>query len=935
MSVTSAHLARRTVELLLLLAASPVVVLLFILAILNDGRPLDAYSLAVPVGLFVAFLASHLAVRFLAPQADPALLPLAFLLSGIGIAFVMRLDAQLAERQVLWLFLSIAAMLLVLIAVRSVRRLGDYKYTILVLGLVFLLLPAFVGTEHNGSRIWLNFAGFSFQPGELAKVLIVLFLAGYLADNREMLSASGRRLGALHIPDFRTLVPLVVMWGISFLVVVFERDLGSALLFFGLFVLMLYVATGRISFVVIAVILGVVGAVAAYYLFDHVRARVSIWIDPFAFSKTSGYQLVQALYSLADGSLVGTGIGRGNPTLIPIVESDFIFAAIAEEMGLLGAAGVLIAFMLLVVRGLAIASTARSDQEAFTAAGLTGALSLQAAVIVGGVTGLMPLTGVTLPFMSQGGSSLLASFVIVGLLLRVSNDAPGHAHELQTAISLSGGVLGRVALGKRLVTVVTCFCLVFAVCIGNLTWQMVVRAPEIRALPANSHRLIAETRIQRGAILSSDGVVLARSVDTEDGSYRREYPQGQLAAHVVGYSSVRYGLAGVEASQQETLRGESGFTSWSEAISSLAGAGVGGNDVTLTIDSRLQAKAEQVLAGHTGAAVLLDAETGEVLACASAPTYDINLVEELLAGEVAAASDGIEGTPGDAGTDAAGSALFNRATMGLYAPGSTFKIVTLTAALQRGGIKLTDSYNAPSSIDIGNAPVTNYEKQDYGRLSVKRAFEISSNTAFAQIAAQIGAAALVSTSRSFGFGQQVGQDFSVAVSLMPDPGVMTEWETAWAGAGMPVGSHRGSPPGPQATVVQMALVGSAFANQGVVMNPFVVAKTTAPNGTTLTRTAAQPLNTVASADVVASVNEAMAGVVAQGTGVQAQVSGHTVYGKTGTAETGDGKNNSWFVGHVNVGGRTVAVALVFEQAASGAATAPARQILEEAVAVYG
>ncbi|MCL2757108.1 MAG: FtsW/RodA/SpoVE family cell cycle protein [Coriobacteriia bacterium] len=915
---------RRTTELLLLIAACPVVILLFSLAILNDGKPVNFLTLAVPLGLFAAFIISHFAIRKLAPNADPALLPIAFTLSGIGIAFVMRLAPNLATRQIMWLFVGIAAMLLVLFLIRSTRKLGNYKYTIMIIGIILLLLPAIIGTEHNGSKIWLTFAGFSFQPGEIAKVLIVLFLAGYLAENREMLSVSGRHIGPFRIPDLRTLVPLIIMWVISLLIVIFQRDLGSALLFFGIFVIMLYVATGRLSYVVAAALFGIVGAIAAFLIFPHVQTRVEIWLDPLAYMHTSGYQLVQALFSLADGSIIGTGIGRGLPTLIPIVESDFIFVAIAEEMGLIGACGVIILFILFAVRGLSIASRARTDMEAFTATGLTAAISFQAFVIIGGVTALIPLTGVTLPFMSQGGSSLLASFIILGLLLRTSDNGTGHEAELQSTSVIDGGVLGRVALGKRLTLLVTCLCLLFALEVGNLTYTMVIRAPELHAMPSNGHQLVKEERAQRGSILTSDGVILAESVARGDGGYERIYPQGSLAAHVIGYASPRFGLAGVEASQQEVLRGEIGFANWIDAINSMAGIPTPGNDVTLTIDSRIQATAERLLAGHYGAVVVLDAKTGEVLAMASAPTYDVNTVETLILGS------GDDGT----GPGGGGSELYNRATMALYAPGSTFKIVTLTAALKYAGIQLSDLYDAPGSMDIGNAPVTNFGGVSYGEVTVQKAFELSMNTVFGQMAYRIGPATLVATAEEFGFGRRVGRDFFVSTSLMPNPAHMTDWETAWAGAGEPVGEHAGSPPGPQVTVVQMAMVGAAFANNGVIMNPYLIASTNNVQGQILSRTTPSVFTTVGSASLVSAMNTALKGVVSQGTGYEARINGYTVYGKTGTAEKNSEGIDSWFVGYVDVGGRSVVVAMVLEDARSGEAVPLARQILQTAIEIY-
>ncbi|MCL2529309.1 MAG: FtsW/RodA/SpoVE family cell cycle protein [Coriobacteriia bacterium] len=919
---TQSGLTRRSLELLLLLAASPVVILIFILAILANDQPLELNALAVPLGLFAAFLTMHLAVRRLAPGADPALLPLCFAISGIGIAFVLRLAPELAGRQVIWLFVAIAAMILTLFVVRSVKKLGDYKYTIIIAGLILLLLPAVIGTEIGGSKIWITIAGFSFQPGEIAKIFIVLFLAAYFAENREMLSVSGRRVGRFNIPDLRTLAPLLLMWGISMVIVVFQRDLGSALLFFGIFLAMLYVATGRMSFVVAAVLLAATGAVLAWSFFSHVQARVDIWLDPFAYAQNASYQLVQALYSLADGDVLGTGIGRGMPTFIPVVESDFIFVAMAEEMGFLGAAGILLLFVLLAVRGFTIASRAASDTEAFSAAGLTVSLSFQAFVIVGGTTLLIPLTGVTLPFMSQGGTSLLASFIIIGLLLRISDSGTGLENELQATVNLDGGVLGRLALGKRLTALITILSLFFALAIGNLAYQMFIHGETIRSMPANSHAIAREATAQRGAIITADGVVLAESIPNGDGTYTRVYPQGDLAAHIVGYSSARYGSTGIEASMQEQLRGETNFSTWTQLLNSLAGIQNPGNDVRLTIDSRMQYAAQNALAGYHGGVVVLDAQTGELLAAAGSPTYNLNNAEAIL--EAAASAD-----PGNPGP------LFNRATQGLYSPGSTFKIVTLTGALYGGDYKLADTIDAPGVLEIGGAKVVNFASANYGTVTIKQAFELSSNTAFAQIANTMGPQKLVSIANSFGFDRTIGRDFLVTTSLMPSPALMTVWETAWAGAGEPVGEHKDSPAGPQATVVQMALVGAAIANNGTIMNPYVVNSVMAANGSELTSTKPETFGNVASAAVITEVQWAMEGVVASGTGTAAQIAGYTVRGKSGTAETGRAVPDSWFVGYVDTGSRCVVVAIVLEEAGEGAATPRARDILQTAIQTYG
>ena len=553
---------RRNTELFLLVLGAVPVLLLYALYVMNAGLEVSLSTLGVPIALCLAFLAAHISIRWLAPGADPAILPIVFVLSGVGITMLTRLNEAYAVNQVIWLFLSVAAMVGVLFVVRNLDKLAEYKYTLGIVGVALLLLPMLVGTEKYGSKLWVGIGSFSFQPGEFAKILIVLFLAFYLAANREALSVSMRQVGPFKVPRIRMLLPLLIMWGISLLLVVFERDLGSALLFFVFFVIMLFVSTGRVSYVVVSFLLLAVGGAFCYRFFGHVQTRINIWLDPWSDAQGGGYQIVQSLYSLADGGLVGTGIGKGLPTYIPVVESDFIFSAVGEEMGLLGSSAVLVLFLLLCVRGFATAARAKSDSSAFAAVGLTSALGFQAFLIVGGVTKFLPLTGVTLPFMSQGGTSLLASFIIVALLLRAGDEATGREALIETAgaesrmgahadavvhgkharghfnvQSAESGVLGRVALGKRLTTLITVFSLLFAALIGNLTYVMQVDAEAIQSMPSNNHTIAKSAYVQRGAIITSDGVTLAESVQQEDGTYLRSYPQGSLAAHTVGYIS--------------------------------------------------------------------------------------------------------------------------------------------------------------------------------------------------------------------------------------------------------------------------------------------------------------------------------------------------------------------------------------------------------------
>lgn len=937
-------MSRRTTELLLLIAAAFPVTLLYAMYVVTTGAALSFQTLAVPLGLFAAFAAAHIGVRIFAPGADPAILPVVFTLSGIGITFVTRLQPDASLGQVIFLFLGVALMVGTLAVVKNLEVIKRYKYVLGIAGIILLVLPMFIGTEIYGSKLWIKIGGFQFQPGEFAKVLIVLFLAGYLAENRELLSISNRTVLGIKFPRLRLLYPLFIVWGVCLLVVAFERDLGSALLFYTIFLIMLYVATGRVSYVIIGLALLAVGAFGMYQIMSHVQVRVAIWLDPFSDAQNLGYQIVQSLFSLADGGLAGVGIGKGMADIIPVVASDMIFAAIGEEMGLLGGSAVLLLFMLFAVRGLTTAARAKSDLAAFSAAGLTAAISFQAFTIVGGVTKLIPLTGVTLPFMSQGGSSLLASFVIVALLLRAGDEATGRSTEIantSTDLATAGyrttvrgshmrrpaldtpesGLLGRVALANRLTRTVFLFTALFAVLIGNITYIQVIKASEYQDMPSNNHTINKARFIKRGSIITADGLTLAESIQQADGTYARSYPNGNLAAHVVGYYSQQYGTMGIENTQNDTLTGSKDYSSWQNALNSLAGISEPGNSVQLTIDSRIQRAAEQALAGRVGAIVALDPRSGAVLAWASAPTFDNTNIQAA-----------IEAANASGGTD---TSMYDRATLALYTPGSTFKVLTLASALENGLATLDTTYDSPGRMEIGGADVVSIGERGHGKISLARAFALSSNTVFGQVADGLGAEKLVATARAFGYGQQLGLDFTTAASVMPNPEEMTEWELAWAGAGQPVG--QGHTPGPQATVMQNALMAATIANNGIAMNPYVVSQILAPDGTVLKTTRGHSLGQAVGSGTAEQVKQAMLDVVQNGTGSAAAIAGVKVAGKTGTAETNNANANSTFVGFAPYDTPTVAIAVVIEQNAKGeeSAAAVGGQVLRAALATQG
>ncbi|MBB6419543.1 FtsW/RodA/SpoVE family cell cycle protein [Streptomyces massasporeus] len=381
-------------------------------------------------GLGVLALLAHLAVRLRAPYADPLLLPIGVLLNGLGLVLIYRLDLETpgdraAPAQLVWSTLGVALFILVVLLLRDHRILQRYTYVCVVAALILLTLPILFPAV-NGARIWIRIAGFSIQPGEFAKVLLAVFFAAYLAANRNALAYTGRRIWKLQFPTGRVLGPIVAVWLVSVGVLVLERDLGTSLLFFGLFVVLLYVATGRTGWIAVGLLLAALGAVAVGRLEPHVHSRIETWLHPFASIEAGegANQLAQSLFAFAEGGMLGTGLGLGHSVLIGFaVKSDFILATAGEELGLAGIAAVFLLYGLLVERGFRAGLAQREPFGRLLAVGLASLVALQVFVIAGGVTGLIPLTGMAMPFLAQGGSSVVANWAIVALLVRVSDSA--------------------------------------------------------------------------------------------------------------------------------------------------------------------------------------------------------------------------------------------------------------------------------------------------------------------------------------------------------------------------------------------------------------------------------------------------------------------------------------------------------------------------------
>lgn len=439
MSLRAPARARRRSELALMLMAGFITVGAYVLVAFGRTASVPADILPFFGQLLLLLAITHVATRRLARYADPTLVPLAVLLNGLGFVVIARLSNHLAGLQATWTLVGVAAFVVTLLVVRDVEKLARNKWTLAILGVVLLLLPFLpvIGRNINGSRIWIRLGPMSFQPGEAAKVALAIFLAAYLAERRALLSVATWKVGPLRLPEPRHIGPLLGAWALSVAIMVGQKDLGSSILFLALFVTLMWLATARLAYPAIAGVLFSGAAFAAYKMeFGQVFTRVQIWLDPWADAQGKGYQLVQSAFSFAAGGITGTGLGLGSPTRIPEVKNDFIFVAIAEELGLLGSAAVLIAFMLFVGTGLRVAVRSTRVFSKLLAAGLTTIVGVQAFVIIGGVVRVVPLTGVTLPFVSYGGSSLLANYVLLALLVRVS-DQTGRA-EAEHAAALEG-----------------------------------------------------------------------------------------------------------------------------------------------------------------------------------------------------------------------------------------------------------------------------------------------------------------------------------------------------------------------------------------------------------------------------------------------------------------------------------------------------------------
>lgn len=662
----------------------------------------------------------HREINRIAPGRDPYLLPIALLLTGWGVMMIWRLEPAFGIRQTLWFSLSCLLILGLFRLDPKLRWLRDYRYLWMALALTLLGLTLIFGTNPLGGepRLWLGCCGVYFQPSEPLRFFLVAFLASYLAERLRLDNASS---GKLHWKDF---LPLVLVWGVSILLLVVQRDLGTGMIFLALLALLLYLAIDSWQVLLVSGVLAVGGGVLSYFLFDIVQIRVQAWLNPWLEPSGASYQIVQSVISIASGGVVGRGPGLGSPGFVPASHTDFIFSAIVEEFGFAGGIGLLTLFAILISRGLRAASKQRDVFNRFLAAGLTMALGVQAIFIIGGVMRALPLVGITLPFVSYGGSSLLTSFAVLAILLLLSQTG-GVAEQPRIR------ALDSIQLGFSLAW----FSLAFV-----LAWWTIYRAPTLTARTDNPRRSLDSRFVERGMIVDRNGIVLARSVG-EPGSYQRDYPYAE-AAPVTGFDSVIFGQSGIERSMDDVLRGlERGSLIENTLHRLVVGHPPEGENVQLTIDVDLQALAMDALAGRAGAAVLLEAHSGELYVIASQPSYDPNELEQVWTELIEDES----------------APLFNRATQGLYQPGLTMAPFVFAQGNAQGELPLDLPVSELTrAVDVNGETLTcSLAPVDSLDNTLEDALRYGCPKPIQQAALALGWEPMLTMAASFGFTQPV------------------------------------------------------------------------------------------------------------------------------------------------------------------------------------
>ncbi|HUX77966.1 MAG TPA: FtsW/RodA/SpoVE family cell cycle protein [Anaerolineae bacterium] len=839
-----------------------------------DSSQFDVFRLAFAFLSFaVCFGSAHVLLSRFLPHHDPLLLPVGALLTGLGLLLIARLAINFLLRQATWLLISTGALLAVVRLSRDLRWLRRFRYTWLFGGLALLAATLVLGVNPSGygPRLWLGAWGVYFQPSEPLKLLMVVYLASYLAERRDLLISEGWKVGRWRFPPLAYVGPLLAMFGLAMVLLAWQQDLGAAMLFFFTFLAMLYLATGQWGYVAAGLVLFFVVGLAGYRLSDRIALRVDGWLNPWPEAADRAFQIVQSLLAFGAGGVFGQGLGLGSPTYIPAVHTDFVFAAIGEEFGLAGTLVVVALYGVSMFRGFRIAARAARPFERFLAAGLAAGWVIQAWVIMAGNAKLAPIAGVTLPLVSYGGSSLLTSFIALGLLLHISGPTPkvrGPTSEKspmdqQPILYLAGALLLALAL-------------LVAVC----GYWAVVRADELGARDDNPRRVLYEQRIVRGRILDRDGAVLADVEMADDGTVTRRY-RVPGAAPAVGYASLRHGTGGIEAAFDDELRGEADRGGWQAAWEELLHRPPQGRDARLTLDAGLQIEAQRALEGHAGAVVLLDATSGEILALGSSPTFDPEALDEeweVLREDPAAP-------------------LVNRATQGLYQPGAALQTVVIAETLSKGLVDLSTPTTNSTATIVVNGTQVGCSTPLSRATTLGAAYAAGCPAPFAGLGEQLGAGNLEAAVERWGLTTPPSLEI---------PTVAADWDPAVVSTEAALRAEATGQGGLTVSPLHMALVAATLADEGEMVAPRLVLRVQDTEGDWETQPGAGERRTVLARDDARALLAAW------------DRYGENVAGHWGVAVAGEERPpHAWFIGVAPASGDTrYAISVLIEHAES-------------------
>ena len=824
------------------------------------------YLLFYLIQLVVLVLTPVLFTRFFPDCSRPIINNMCMLLM-IGMTIILRISTEKAVRQMIFVTVSIAIGMTMIWLLRRITFPRQLWWLYACVGIGALLVVLLLGVAVYGSRINYTILGFTFQPSEFVKILFVLFLAGALYQSQTL----GRIL----------LTGLIAAAHVMILVL--SKDLGSALIFFVVYVCMIFIATGHPGWLIAGILLGVLASVAAYYLFGHVRARVLIFLDPWSTIDSSGYQIAQSLFSISAGTWLGRGLFLGMPTSIPFVEDDVVFSAIAEELGLVFSMLLLMVCLSTFLLFLQEAMQTEDFWCSLLAGGIAVTYLFQVFLTVGGGSKFIPLTGVTLPLVSYGGSSVLSTILMFCLFEGVSRQPVSQRRVIRPHALLSVGVL---------------FAVLFVSMTSYIGYYASANRRRMMQNSYNRKTELLEKEVVRGDILSSDGAVLAYTEEGAGGERTRVYPYGEVFSHAVGYAVKD--RAGVESYATYDLL-QTGLSLRDRIAFEKEGKLFPGNNVKTTLHAQLQIAAYEALGNRKGAVIVSDPKTGKILAMVSGPSYDPGTIDTAWEALTADREDGI---------------LVNRATQGLYPAGSTFKIITTLAYLRAHPSDYTAyEYNCYGSFTSAGETVHCYGGMAHGHLDLRQAFAISCNSAFVSLGLETDADTLADTLDRMYFNTALPCDLHTRPSRTADPkaaGIPERMQLA-IGQGETVMSP-----------LHLNMITSAVANGGILAQPYLIDSITDVYGNVISETKAKNAGRLMSEEEAEITTSLMREVVVSGTG--AALSGRTyeAAGKTGSAESKEGDimvTHAWFTGFAPASDPEICVTIIVEGAGSSSTVA--------------